>query len=692
MATLLIKGQVRGNAEWLGSHLSSAENNEQISVIGSVGIANSTDIRAAMHELRAMHGNDKRCFFHAKINISTDKCDELKPNDWQQIAAHHARRLGLENNARMLVLHKKNGRTHLHIAYCTRSLSGKLWRDSNVFQRNLGIQFAIAKEDMPHLGLSGQEPGKASKPDGPRPQPRRKTDADFARESGRGARIDADRVAADASAAWKAAQAEPAARRGLRLVEELARRGYAVVEGRRGPGIVHRDEPSVFHSLARRAGQRVGEVRAVLSGIELPAFDEATKVRANDLRKRQGVDAAQRGLQQDRTRQRRTGRVATIEGALPSASPYPPPPGDKRRNHARNRWIAETSLQQAQTTVFHAAEFLSSPVYLGRDGIHRARLLTGETLRIEADRISVHTRPAPSASSPEAARAVVAAGLDKGWTCVHLNGPDAFRTEAAREAARRGIQVADADLREIWTQERERIEIEQRQQAAAAHVHDVQAAISATRQRATQAGKFLSHYDVKPSETVTMFTAQAAVRADLIQQYGPDLSQVPDSEFDRRIPTMSQRLRAAQAVVRDAPEAQRAQIADAWTAYDNFFASRRGKTLRELHDDEVARATGGPRPSLESSDPRDVHEWLTKQRSAKASFVASIAAECNATGVPIPALPDAYKPSAQAPDLAALTRAKADIERQRQRQQRETAEKASKPKAWMPEPPKPPGM
>ena len=113
---MIIKGKSRAGPGALAAHLGNAEKNERVQLIETRGTI-SADLRGALVEMDAYALGTKceKSLYHAAM--SPEPPHRLTPE--QRIEAIEAleEKLGLGGHARVVVLHEKLGREHLHVVW-----------------------------------------------------------------------------------------------------------------------------------------------------------------------------------------------------------------------------------------------------------------------------------------------------------------------------------------------------------------------------------------------------------------------------------------------------------------------------------------------------------------------------------------------------------------------------------------------
>ena len=309
-----IKGKSRAGARSLAAHLGNAEKNERVQLLATRGTV-SQDLQGALVEMEAV-ASGTRChksLYHA--SISPQPPYRLSPE--QRTAAVDAleKKLGLEGHARVVVLHEKLGREHMHVVWSRIDL-GRMASvpDSHNYRKHEEVSRALEREfGHPHIqGAHAERQG----PDGkkvPRPD-RTPSRAELRQEERTG--IKGKEVKAEVTAAFKGSDGPEAFR------SALADRGYLLAQGDRRDFVVV-DRAGGVHSLARRLdGMTAADLREFMSPLDrsgFPTADQAKAIqleRTADLGPQSQVDGHQRrGL----TDEQRRKRAAYLEDRLEAA-------------------------------------------------------------------------------------------------------------------------------------------------------------------------------------------------------------------------------------------------------------------------------------------------------------------------------------------------------------------------------------
>jgi hypothetical protein len=113
---MIIKGQARGRARQLAEHLLRADQNERIQLYECRGTL-AQDVRGALDEMetRGLAGRTQRPLYHA--SISPEAATPLSGDQIRQAADRLEERLGLHGQPRIVVLHRKKERDHVHVVW-----------------------------------------------------------------------------------------------------------------------------------------------------------------------------------------------------------------------------------------------------------------------------------------------------------------------------------------------------------------------------------------------------------------------------------------------------------------------------------------------------------------------------------------------------------------------------------------------
>jgi hypothetical protein len=278
---MIIKGKSRAGASSLAHHLGNAEKNERVQLLEARGVI-AQDLRGALAEMEAI-ASGTRCskpLYHAAI--SPEPPHRLTPEQRKESIDALERKLGLEGHQRVVVLHEKLGREHVHVVWSRIDIKtmrsvhdGHNYRKHEEVSRDLERRFGHDRVQGAHAEREGPD-GKVRRPD------RTPSRAELRQEERTG--IKGRDVKAEVTAAFRASDGPEAFR------ASLAERGYQLAQGDRRDFVIV-DRAGGVHSLARRidgvnaAGLR--DFMAPLDRASLPTADEAKQIAEDRMRRLQ---------------------------------------------------------------------------------------------------------------------------------------------------------------------------------------------------------------------------------------------------------------------------------------------------------------------------------------------------------------------------------------------------------------------
>jgi hypothetical protein len=306
---MIIKGQARGRARQLAAHLLHAGQNEHIRLYECRGTL-AQDVEGALVEMesRAVAARTRQPLYHA--SISPEARTPLSDRQIRHAVETLERKLGLHGQPRVVVVHVKNQRQHIHVVWSridaeTGTAFSTSWnyRHHEAAARELETAFG----HRPVQGAHGKRTGRA---------PSRRAIREYEQRQTERSGIPAGSVTADLTALWQASGSAE------EFCAGLAKAGYVLARGDRRVFVVI-DRAGEVHSLARRiAGATTADIRERLRGTELndlPTVAEAcdsARASRQRLERRASFPAAAREVGGHRTRSR---------SAMPEAQPAAPP-------------------------------------------------------------------------------------------------------------------------------------------------------------------------------------------------------------------------------------------------------------------------------------------------------------------------------------------------------------------------------
>jgi hypothetical protein len=299
---MIIKGKSRASPGALAAHLGNAEKNERVSLLETRGTV-AQDLRGALVEMDA-YAAGTRCeksLYHAAI--SPEPPHRLTPEQRAEAIDALEEKLGLTDHARVVVMHEKLGRQHIHVVWSRVDLEHmKSVSDSHNYRkheevsRDLERRFGHDRVQGAHHEREGVE-----RPD------RTPSRAELRQEERTG--IKGKDVKAEVTAAFQASDNAQA------FQSALESKGYILAQGDRRDFVIV-DRAGGIHSLARRIdGMKAAELREFMAPTDresLPTAEQAREIA--DERKRQRE--AHQQATQEAAYSHGDGYVAQSESAL----------------------------------------------------------------------------------------------------------------------------------------------------------------------------------------------------------------------------------------------------------------------------------------------------------------------------------------------------------------------------------------
>jgi Relaxase/Mobilisation nuclease domain len=256
---MIIKGKSRAGAGSLAAHLGNAEKNERVTTLETRGTV-AHDLRGALTEMEA-YAAGTRCeksLYHAAL--SPEPPHRLSPTQRTEAINALEEKLGLSGHARVVVMHEKLGREHIHVVWSRidldrmRSVSDSHnYRKHEEVSRDLERRFGHDRVQGAHHEREGVK------------RPDRTPSRSELRQQERTGIKDKD-VKAEVSALYKSSDW---ARSFATALDEA---GYVLAKGDRRDFVIIDREGGV-HSLARRIdGVKAAELREFMSPLNRESF------------------------------------------------------------------------------------------------------------------------------------------------------------------------------------------------------------------------------------------------------------------------------------------------------------------------------------------------------------------------------------------------------------------------------------
>ena len=265
---MIIKGKSRAGPQQLATHLGNAEKNERVSLIETRGTV-AQDLRGAFVEMDAyaVGTHCEKSLYHAAISPAPPH--RLTYDQRTEAVDALEARLGLDGHARVVVMHEKLGRQHVHVVWSRidlekmRSVSDSHnYRKHEEVARDLERRFGHDRVQGAHHERDGVE-----RPD------RTPSRAELQQQERTG--VTGKMVNEEVTAAFRASDG-PAAFRAA-----LEERGYLLARGDRRDYVII-DRKGGVHSLARRIdGMKAAALREFMAAMNpesVPNIEQAREI------------------------------------------------------------------------------------------------------------------------------------------------------------------------------------------------------------------------------------------------------------------------------------------------------------------------------------------------------------------------------------------------------------------------------
>lgn len=262
---MIIKAKSRAGPAGLAAHLGNAEKNERVQLLETRGTI-AGDLRGALIEMDAVAAGTRceRSLYHAAI--SPEPPHVLTPEQRMHAVDALEKKMGLNGHARVIVIHEKLGREHVHVVWSRINIATmRSVSDSHNYRKHEECARGLERE-FGHARVQGahHERGDLARPD------RTPSRAELRQEERTG--IKGRDVKDHVSEAFKQSDGPEAFQTALKV------RGYQLAQGDRRDFVVI-DPAGGIHSLARRIDHmKATDLRAYMAPVDkasLPTIEQA---------------------------------------------------------------------------------------------------------------------------------------------------------------------------------------------------------------------------------------------------------------------------------------------------------------------------------------------------------------------------------------------------------------------------------
>lgn len=269
---MIVRGGQRSNGGQLADYFLSLQDNSSVRILEASFAFDHTDGEAFRSEFIELEQEAfqssksalfKEAWYHAQINPEPPFDKQMSDADWIRAADILAEKQGLSGHERKMVLQEKNGRIHLHVAWCRLNPeTGKI--------AELPFNYARNVEAQREISIALGHPITASKFDGSLDMGRRAPDYDEKQMSERAGYYARDLI----KEAWEQSD------NGWAFRAALEDKGLILANGRRG--VMAIDQAGGKHLLHRRLSKEFPHLRKAdvvertkLFAADLPTYKEA---------------------------------------------------------------------------------------------------------------------------------------------------------------------------------------------------------------------------------------------------------------------------------------------------------------------------------------------------------------------------------------------------------------------------------
>ncbi|ACU63729.1 relaxase/mobilization nuclease domain-containing protein [Chitinophaga pinensis] len=116
---MIVKGRIRGNGGQLASYLLRKGENDTVRLFDIRGTSHLYDLRKSLLEMSftsELTRTDKG-LYHVQINPRPGEDKKMTADDWLRAAEIMEEETGFKGQKRIMVMHEKKGRIHMHVAW-----------------------------------------------------------------------------------------------------------------------------------------------------------------------------------------------------------------------------------------------------------------------------------------------------------------------------------------------------------------------------------------------------------------------------------------------------------------------------------------------------------------------------------------------------------------------------------------------
>lgn len=117
---MVLRGSIRGNGSQLASYLSTKGDNQSVHVFDIRGTSQPDNLKKSLIEMSLtseLSGRTKKGLYHVVINPRPGEDRSMTPEQWFRAAEIVEQQRGLTGHKRIMVMHEKKGRFHMHVAW-----------------------------------------------------------------------------------------------------------------------------------------------------------------------------------------------------------------------------------------------------------------------------------------------------------------------------------------------------------------------------------------------------------------------------------------------------------------------------------------------------------------------------------------------------------------------------------------------